>query len=217
MDRPRLRLEQPSAPAPPALSDRAFDNLRFIRETMERAGLFTAISGAGIRLAGIVALVAVPLGGTDLTGPRWLLTWLGAAAVAAAAAVGATWRKCQAVDRPLSSGTVRRLALAFVPSLAASAVLTAVAVRAEWYSVLPGMWLMMYGAAVMAGGALSVPLVPVMGASFMALGAAALGIQLVFAHWPADVRAALLTAVMAAGFGGLHLAFGAAIARRHGG
>jgi hypothetical protein len=128
-----------------------------------------------------------------------------------------TVKKSRASEAPLTAATARKLALAFFPSLVAGAVLTAVALRAGWYVALPGMWMMMYGAAVMAGGALSVPIVPVMGASFMLLGAVALGAPLVVPMWTVGERAALLNGLMAAGFGGLHVLFGIAIARRYGG
>jgi hypothetical protein len=97
-------------------------------------------------------------------------------------------------------------------------VFTAVALRAGWYPALPGTWLIMYGAAVMAGGALSAPVVPVMGASFMIIGAAALGLPVILANaWSDPARMSLLNLLMAAGFGGLHLLFGYIIARRYGG
>ena len=51
-------LRPPPVERDPALSDRALDNLRFIRETMERAGTFTAISGWGIVAVGVLAMVA---------------------------------------------------------------------------------------------------------------------------------------------------------------
>lgn len=213
-DRP-LRLEPPTPP--PALSDRALDNLRFIRETMERAGTFTAVSGAGITLTGILALVATLIAGTHVGSPRWLLTWMAAAPIAFAASVVLTVLKTRASRSTFTVALARKLALAFFPSLVAGAVLTAVAMRAGWYSALPGMWLMMYGAAVMAGGAMSVPIVPVMGAMFMGFGAVALATPLVFAGWPPEHRAIVLTAIMAAGFGGLHVLFGFAISRRYGG
>jgi hypothetical protein len=41
------------------LSDRAEDNLRFIRTTMESSGVFTGISGVGYVLTGFTALLAV--------------------------------------------------------------------------------------------------------------------------------------------------------------
>ncbi|MFN8665619.1 MAG: hypothetical protein U0164_00335 [Gemmatimonadaceae bacterium] len=213
-DRP-LRLEPPTPP--PALSDRAADNLRFIRETMEAAGTFTAVSGAGITLTGVVALVATLIAGTTLESPRWLFTWMTAAPIAFAASAILTVKKTRASRATFTSALARKLALAFFPSLVAGAVLTAVALRAGWYAALPGMWLMMYGAAVMAGGALSVPVIPVMGALFMGFGAIALAVPLVFAAWSVEMRGVLINAIMAAGFGGLHVLFGFAISRRYGG
>jgi hypothetical protein len=74
-------------------------------------------------------------------------------------------------------------------------------------SVIPGVWLLMYGVALMAAGAHSVPSVPVMGSAFLVLGAVVLVANAAF----------LMNAAMAVGFGGLHLGFGWYIAKRHGG
>jgi hypothetical protein len=214
-----LRLERETPPyEAPALSDRAIDNLQFIRDTMEKAGTFTAISGKGIMATGVLALAASALAGSSLESPRFLLTWVIAAAAALVLSVGFTLSKASLSRTPMTGPIARKLALAFLPSLVAGAVVTAVALRAEWYVVLPGVWLLMYGAAVMAGGALSAPIIPVMGSSFMFLGAVALGLPVVLGtSWSADQRAELLRLVMALGFGGLHLVFGYAISRRLGG
>lgn len=211
-----LRLEPPDRP--PALSDRAIDNLRFIRETMERAGTFTAISGSGIAATGVIALLAWGIAGNDLSAPRWTATWIVAALVALLTSIVATWRKADRTGVAISGALGRKLALAFLPALLTGAMITAVALRAGWFVALPGVWLIMYGAAVMAGGALSTPIVPVMGASFMLLGAAALAAPVILATaWTPESRAVLLNALMAFGFGVLHLGFGTAIARRYGG
>ena len=59
---------------------------------------------------------------------------------------------------------------------------------------------------MISAGTFSVRVVPLMGIGFMALGAIALA-----------TPAAWGDAWLAAGFGGLHVAFGLVIARRHGG
>ncbi|MGQ0766123.1 MAG: hypothetical protein ACT4OZ_10700 [Gemmatimonadota bacterium] len=214
-----LKLEKEPPPyETPALSDRAFDNLQFIRETMERAGTFTAISGRGIMATGVLALAASAIAGQSLESPRWLGTWVAAAVAALVTSVLLTMRKASATRTPMSGPIARKLALAFFPALVAGAVFTAVALRAGWYAALPGTWLIMYGAAVMAGGALSAPIIPVMGASFMAVGAAALGLPVILGNvWSVEARMTLINLLMGLGFGGLHLAFGYAIARRFGG
>ena len=93
-----------------------------------------------------------------------------------------------------------------LPPLIASALWTGAMYQAGLIGVLPGLWLLLFGTGVVTGGAFTVKAAPIMGYSFMALGAAAL-----FAPWE------WATWFMAAGFGALHIVFGALIAWRHGG
>ncbi len=192
--------------SPPALQDRAIDNLRFIRETMERAGTFTAVSGSGIVAAGLTGALAFALAGRDAATVRWFACWVSAAVVAAALSGGLTIRKARALGVPVTSGPGRKLLLAFAPALLAGALVTVVLIRHGLMSLVPGTWLLLYGTGVAAGGALSVPVVPVMGVSFILVGGVALLSPASWQPW-----------LMLAGFGGLHILFGACIARRYGG
>ncbi len=205
MNLPARKLRRTQKP-PLALHDRAMDDLRYIRETMERSGSFTHVSGLGVMAMGVIALAAAALawGATDLW--AWLGAWLGAAGLSFAAASSLMARKARAEGIPLLTGPGRKFAWNVVPPLVVGAVLTVACLAAGTTSLLPGSWLMLYGAAVVAAGSHSVRPVPLMGVLFMAVGAAAL---LAPARWG--------DAFMAAGFGGLHLAFGLVIWRRHGG
>jgi hypothetical protein len=191
---------------PPALHSRAMDNLRFIRETMERSASFTAVPGWGGVLIGITALLAAFFSAKQVAAQAWLNVWLGEALLAVVIGVWTISRKARAAGEKLWSGPGRKFAFGLAPPLFAGALLTTILYRAKQTGALPGLWLLLYGTGVVTGGMFSVRVVPVLGLCFMALGAAAL-----FAPY------AWGDGLLALGFGGLHIIFGLIIARRYGG
>jgi hypothetical protein len=188
------------------LERHAADNIRFIRETMERASSFTAVPGAGGVGMGLTAILAAGISLAAPTPGAWLAVWLVESVVAIAIGCVAMARKARRTGTDMFSGPARRFLLTLTPPLAAGALLTLALARAGRAELLPGVWLLLYGTAVVTGGAMSVRPVLLMGALFMLLGAAALASP---SAWG--------TAYLAAGFGGLQIVFGAVIARRHGG
>ena len=68
---------RPHRVAPVELHTHAMDNLKFIRETMERAGAFTAVPGWGGILMGISALLATGIASRQTTTDAWLATRFG--------------------------------------------------------------------------------------------------------------------------------------------
>jgi hypothetical protein len=193
--------------APEPIHAHAIDNIRFIRDAMSRAAAFTAVPGWGGVAMGISAIVTAVISGRPDGSLRWVLIWFADAALAAAIALVTMAIKAKRIGAPLSSGTpAYRFALAFVPPLVAGIVLTPVFVTLGLTARLPACWLLMYGTAAATGGASAVRVVPLMGICFMALGTAAFAAPAEWGHW-----------LMAAGFGGFHIAFGLMIARRYGG
>ena len=185
---------------------RAMDNLSYIRGMMERAATFTAVSGWGQIVIGVTAVVAALVAARQALPWARVATWVAEAGVAAGISVASMALKSHAANVPLISGPLRKLILSFSPAMLAGAVLTAVLVSQGHYAILPGSWMLLYGAAVISAGTYSVSSVPVMGAVFMSLGAVAL-----------VAPEAWSTPLMIASFGGVHIAFGAWIAWRHGG
>ena len=193
-------------PEPVPLHEHAMDNLRYIRRTLERAGEFTAVPGIGGMLMGSTALVAAWIAGPGAGSLRWIGVWLGEAVVALLIGIAAAAHKSRRVRIPLLSGPGRKFVAGFAPAMAAGAVLTFVLFRQGLPQTLPGVWLLLYGTAVLSGGAASVRVVPAMGALFMLAGVLAL----LLPSTSGDL-------LLAAGFGGLHIVFGTIIAVKYGG
>jgi hypothetical protein len=199
-------LHRAPTPEPPALHVRAMDNLAFIRDTMEAAGAFTAVSGWGMVAVGVMAVVAAAVAASQATVLHSLYVWFGAAVLAPAVMLWAIVNKARNAHMPLLSGPGRKFVLSFSPPIIVGAVLTIVLYRFGLLAAIPGIWLLLYGTAVVAGGAFSVKVVPVMGFCFMLAGIIAVFAPASWTDW-----------IMAAAFGGLHIGFGIPIARRHGG
>lgn len=201
-----IRLVSPAQEEPPALHERAMDNLRYIRETMERATAFTGISGWGEVAIGGSALLTSVLAAQQSSFRAWLAIWIAEGLISLLIAGWSMDRKARAVQMPMMSGPGRKAVFSLLPPVLAGALVTIMLFRAGLTSAIPGVWLLLYGTSVVTGGMFSVPVVPIMGFCFMGLGALALFAPSAFADW-----------FMAAGFGGLHVVFGVIIARKYGG
>jgi hypothetical protein len=197
--KPSRRSEARSAPD-------ALEHLEVIRQTMERSTAFTGVSGWGHVAMGITALVAVFVGLRQATTDAWIAVWLGEALVAVSIALVAMHWKAARQRTEIFSLPGRRLFIGLLPALFAGGVLTVALVRSGDTREIPGVWLLLYGVAVMQAGAFSVRTVPVMGAAFVLAGAVALPLPWFWANL-----------MLGVGFGLIHIGFGAYIARKYGG
>ncbi len=213
VDAPDKRLDDHESPS--HLHQHAARNLSFIRGTMAAAGVFTAVPGWGGVGMGIVGVTAALVAGdletaaaTPGSPAAWLRIWLVAACVAVPIGGVAAWRKCTRQGTSLTGHAGRRLLFGLFPPILVGALMTPAVYRADpsTMSLLPAMWLLLYGAGTVAGGTSSVRSVPIMGGLCMFLGAIALIAPTSWASW-----------LLGLGFGALHVIFGLWIARRHGG
>jgi len=191
---------------PRSVSSQAADNLTFIRSTMERSSMFTAVPGVGGVVMGIIGLIAAVVGARQPTADRWLGTWLAAASVAVIVELVAMTMKAHRGGMMLTGTNARRFALGMAAPLAAGAAITYELWTVRDFTVMVPVWLLLYGAAVLTGGMFAVPVVRTIGVCFMAAGIAAIVTPSAWSNiW------------LAVGFGGLHVGFGVYIARNHGG
>jgi hypothetical protein len=188
------------------IGDRALDNLKYIRETMERSTSFTAVPGYGGMLMGVTAVAAAYFASTQVYLRDWLIVWLTEAGLAFAIGLLAMWQKSKLAETPLFSVPAKKFAFGFTPSLVVGVAITLGLWRYEHYEIMAPVWMLCYGASVVTGGAFSVRIVPVMGWIFIALGAVAFALPAVYGNY-----------LMGASFGLCHIIFGAIIAHRYGG
>ena len=190
---------------PIRIDDHAFDNLRYIRETMERAGSFTSIPGWGGLAIGGTAIVTSIIA-SRLVDLRWLEAWLIEAVVAATIALITMSMKAARAGVTMTSTAARRFFVSYFAPIIAAAVITMMLTRTQWFDAMPAVWLLSYGASFISSGAYSIRVVPQMGVCFMLLGAIASLVSFPIAN-----------ALLGVGFGGLHIIFGLIIARNYGG
>lgn len=188
------------------MHERAAESIEFIRETMVRSASFTAVPGQGGAAMGAVGVLAAMVASRTATPEAWLATWLIAAIAAAPIGLTATILKARRNHVALWSASGRRFMQGFLPAIVAGAALTLALVRAGRFELLPPMWLLLYGAGILAGATASIQVLTWVGALFMALG---MGAVLTVGQWP-DLWLGM-------GFGGLQIVFGIIITRKHGG
>lgn len=190
----------------PASQVHAMNDLRFIREMMERSASFTAVPGWGMVGVGGTALATAFVATQTSRIETWLIIWLVEAFIAFIIGISAMSYKAWSAQVPLFTGAGGRFMLnLFVPILA-GIPLTIILFEHNEIAILPSLWLLLYGIGIFTGGAFAVRTVPVMGFCFILTGVVSLFLP-----------PAWTNGVLAFGFGGLHIVFGGIIAWRHGG
>ena len=191
---------------PVDIQEQARDNLRFIRSAMERAERVSAVSGVGAMAMGAIALLAMAVSATS-TDLIWQLSvWIGSAFVAGGLGVAACALKARKNGMPFFADPGRRFLLCLIPSLLVGAVLTAALLPGPQAGLLPGFWMLLYGAGVLAAGTYAAAPVMHMGGGFLLAG--------LFAQ---ALPAAWANVLLGLSFGVLHLYFGYQVYRHHGG
>lgn len=188
------------------IQQQAEDNLRFIRGAMERAERVSAVSGVGAMVMGALALVAMALAATFTSLYEQLLVWIATAFAAGLAGALGSWLKARRMELLLFADPGRRFLLCLIPTLLVGAVLTAALLTTAQMTLLPSLWMMLYGIGVLAAGTYAVLPVMYMGGAFVVAG---LFTQALPSAW-SNVLLGLV-------FGGLHLFFGYRVFKHHGG
>ena len=206
MPKPQTIQKEDYADEPVSLGGRAIDNLQFIRETMERSTHFTAVPGYGAVLMGATAIGAAFIAQGQIFLREWIFIWIAEAALAFSIGLLAMWQKSKLAKTSLISAPAKKFAMSFLPPLVCGIVITLGLWRFGHLESMVPVWIMLYGAAVVTGGAFSVKVVPIMGWCFIAIGAVAFFLP---ASWG--------NVMMGLSFGALHIIGGLIIARKFGG
>jgi hypothetical protein len=195
-----------SASRPVAIASRAADNLSFIRSTMERSVVFTALPGSAGLLLGVDGTAAALLGARARSAEQWLAVWIAAACLGLVIGLWSVARRARQLGVPLTRGPARSFAIGLAVPLAAGALITGALWRYGAFGALPSVWMLLYGCALLSAGNFSLRQVRTMGAAFFGAGALSLTVTLSPLGWPANT-------LLACAFGGLHLVFAALVAR----
>ena len=157
---------------------------------------------------GVVGVVATMVASVPGLTSHWLEIWLIAAMAASASGVLFIARHSRQPARGfmLYRGPARKFVLSLCPALLAGAVFTGVLWQEGLSSLIPGMWLVLYGCAVLSASMMTstalMPLIAMMGGLFVVCGLIAFQVP---PRWH--------NFTLGMGFGALHLFFGILIGR----
>jgi uncharacterized BrkB/YihY/UPF0761 family membrane protein len=186
--------------SPIPIESRALGTLAYIRASIESSGSMAVPGMAGIVMGGI-GIIATIVASVPRGAPHWLGIWLVAAAVAFALGGAMMAREAAQSGHARYLGPVRKFLLCLCPALLTGAALTFVLWRAGATGLIPGVWLLLYGCAVLSASTVTIArtmrLICIMGVLFMLLG------LLAFAAPPGTH-----TLILGMGFGALHTIFG---------
>jgi len=201
-------------------ADKAAEELKVIRQLMERPIRYSTMSGFSGVLAGCAALAGVAADQyvSNNYPPReafWinLGVWAGVFVTAFVAVTVLTYLREKRQGMPFWSSIKWRILRTILPPFLAGTGLTAVIVY-RWYvgtgpnewGLIPAIWMLFYGLACWQVGEFSLPELRLMGVAFLASGLAA---ALEFQSQP------YLSLGMT--FGSLHILYGIVVWIRHGG
>jgi hypothetical protein len=196
--------------APAAIESRALGTLAYIRASIESSSSMDVPGMAGI-VMGIIGVLAAVVVSLPFGAAHWLGIWVAAALIAFALGGALVARQAARRGQSRFLGPVRKFLLCLCPALFAGAVLTLVLATAGMVNDIPGMWLLLYGCAVLSASTVTIAgiarLICFMGTLFVALGLMTFALP-AMAH----------TAMLGLGFGVLHIVFGILMGRStHGG
>lgn len=190
---------------PIPIESRALGTLAYIRRSIDSSGTMAVPGMAGI-VMGIIGIAATIAASVPRGIAHWLQIWLVAAVVALAVGGATMARQATASGHVRYLGPVRKFLLCLCPALFAGAVLTFLLWSTNVTQFIPGVWLLLYGCAVLSASTVTIArtmrLISIMGVLFMLLG------LLAFVAPPR-----MHTAILGLGFGALHTLFGVLIGR----
>jgi hypothetical protein len=191
----------------------AEENLRVIRDLMERSTKYSTFSGFSGILAGVASIVGCII--TQMLQARYpqpadfrvpfLLTWSAVIFFAIGGDYLLTKRRAARVGKHILSRLGKQIVLAAAPGLGMGALLTLYFLQRNLLTDIYPVWMLCYGIAVSAVGLFSQREVTALGAAFLLTGAVTL---LCFP--------ALGLPMMAVSFGGFHIVYALAVSRRDG-
>jgi predicted lysophospholipase L1 biosynthesis ABC-type transport system permease subunit len=214
--------DEESMTAPPA-AEEAQENLRMIRELMERSTKYSTFSGLSGVLVGLIAIAGCAVQAFVL--PRYwpehpvrgfLINWILVVALALLVDFVLTKRRAPLVGKHIRSRLGKQMILAAAPGLGIGVLTTIVLIPWLMDFVYPA-WMLCYGAAVCAVGIFSQREVRRLGWSFLVTGAVTLLLLRFTDLWPYIwERSYLGLGMTALSFGGFHIIYGLVMWRRGG-